>query len=112
MQSFSSVCGPPLCTPGNVLSCISFCTGGSIAKLAYRSNRDFKNGEPVTKHPKEGHGYIRLKGFTQFNVEDLLDFIVKNCDMTKGEDGFLQAHTTGILINQYKEKIEERLHAK
>ena len=92
--------------------CLVNCTGGSIAKLAYRSNKDFTNGEPITKHPKEGHGYIRLKGFSQYKVEDLLDFIVENCDMTKGEDGFLHVHSTGILINQFKEKLEKRLDAK
>ena len=90
----------------------SSCTGGSIAKLAYRSNKDFKNGEPITKHPKEGHGFIRLKGFSQYKLDDVLDFIVENCDMTKGKDGFLQAHTTGISINQYKEKMEKKLDAK
>ena len=86
--------------------------GGSIAKLAYRSNKDFKNGEPITKHPKEGYGYIRLKGFTQYKLDDVLNFIVENCDLTKGKEGIVEVHTTGISVNQYKEQVEKKLEAK
>ena len=86
--------------------------GGTIAKIAYRSKKDFKNGEPIVNHPREGYGCVRLKSFPRDKHDDVLEFVRDNCDLTRNEDGRAYIHTTGLGGSQFQKKIEENFNAK
>ena len=95
-----------------LFSCLFSNIGGTIAKLAYRSKEDFKNGELITKHPREGYGNIRLKSFPRDKLDEILEFVRDNCDLTRNEDGKAYIHTTGLGGSQFQKKIEENFNAK
>ncbi|KAI0215126.1 hypothetical protein LSAT2_032824 [Lamellibrachia satsuma] len=86
--------------------------GASLAKVVYRSNKDYKDGKPIFTQEDPNVGRLRLAMLKRFEPEVLIQFIKDNCDRTEDASSPCCIPATGCGSSIYRQQLEQGLNIK
>ncbi|KAI0228740.1 hypothetical protein LSAT2_020796 [Lamellibrachia satsuma] len=86
--------------------------GASLAKVVYRSNKDYKEGKPIFTQGDPNVGRLRLVLLQRLEPEVLIQFIKDNCDRAEDASSPCCIPATGCGSSIYRRQLEQGLNIK
>ncbi|KAK2173740.1 hypothetical protein NP493_852g00008 [Ridgeia piscesae] len=86
--------------------------GLSLAKVVYRSKKDYKDGKPTFTQGDTSVGRLRLARLSRLEPEALIRFIQDNVDRPEVNPNPTPVPATGAGTSIYRRQLEQALNIK